>query len=92
LHNHPSKKRQLNIIAQNEIWTLRNVSETGSFHKFNKNTVKRVKQHFAAFIADRGLMEDFSSERKVRRSTALDDSMVAGLHYIVDQDPRRSMR
>jgi hypothetical protein len=51
-----------------------------------------VKQHFDGFIADRGLMEDFGSERMVRRSTVLDDNMVAGLHYIVDQDPRRSMR
>jgi hypothetical protein len=56
--------------------------------------VKGVKCRYDAFIAGRGLLEDFEANSKEhkRRSDTLDDTVMPDLQQLVDQDLRRSMR
>ena len=60
----------------------------------SNSTVKRVKRRYDAFIAGGGLPEYFKTNRKdhKRRSDTLDDTIVADLQQLVDQDPGRLMR
>jgi hypothetical protein len=64
------------------------------FNNLSKSTVKGVKCLYDAFIAGRGFLEDFETNRKEhkRRSDTLEGTVMPDLQQLVDQDLGRSMR
>jgi hypothetical protein len=72
----------------------RSVPEIVKFNNLKKSTVCDVKRGYDDFIAARGLLEDFSSDRKThkKRSNFLGVDIVTRLQELVNQDTSRSMR